>query len=312
MHQLSPQHRPPGLPALRPARRLGPIGLMVVPAQLTTRPTPPSPPAASRTAAGCCVWALPANSFHQAVQAYGCWCSTTSSSPSAQSLARQAAVLGLVSIPITFLNVLNEVAALTLVSGAGFLVLVQQAAARCRRAVLHASARRRAAGGRCLLGPVAVPACDAAVAPGRVRKLAAALVAGGRWRLCGGRHHGARAAAVRAAAARLAAAHDHGAMAVIVWVCRLQLAAAERPLSHCRIPATASVVFPALQAGDDEGAHAAPGRAPPAVSRAPSARWCWRVQPVSRSAQSPAFRPGTQPTCQSQRRSVVDAPRSSC
>ena len=63
----------------------------------------------------------------------------------------------------------------------------------------------------------------------------------GRWRLCGERHHGARAAAVRAAAARLAAAHDHGRDGRHRrLVCRLQLAAAERPLSHCRIPATAS------------------------------------------------------------------------
>jgi Domain of unknown function (DUF4386) len=39
-------------------------------------------------------------------------------------LARQMAVLGLLPIPIVFLNVLNEIAALTLVSGANFLAVI--------------------------------------------------------------------------------------------------------------------------------------------------------------------------------------------
>ena len=98
-----------------------PIGLMVVPAQLYDAAD--AALTASRIADRSWLLRLGIASelFHQAVQAYLMLVLYDFFKPVSASLARQAAVLGLVSIPITFLNVLNEVAALTLVSGADFL-----------------------------------------------------------------------------------------------------------------------------------------------------------------------------------------------
>jgi len=60
--------------------------------------------------------------FHQAVCIFLALALYRLFKPVSENLARQLVVLGaLVSVPIMFLNVVNEVAALTLVSGAGYL-----------------------------------------------------------------------------------------------------------------------------------------------------------------------------------------------
>ena len=61
--------------------------------------------------------------FHQAVEVFLVLVLYGLFKPVSKSLARQLAILGLVPIPIIFVNVLNEIAALILVSGANFLAV---------------------------------------------------------------------------------------------------------------------------------------------------------------------------------------------
>ena len=62
--------------------------------------------------------------FHQTIEVFLVLVLYALFKPVNASLARQLAVLGLVPIPIVFLNVLNEIAALILVSGANFLAVL--------------------------------------------------------------------------------------------------------------------------------------------------------------------------------------------
>jgi Domain of unknown function (DUF4386) len=98
-----------------------PIGLMVVPAQLYD----PADAALTASRIADRSWllrlGLASELFHQAIQAYLMLVLYDFFKPVSASLSRQMAMLGLISIPIAFLNVLSEVAALTLVSGADFL-----------------------------------------------------------------------------------------------------------------------------------------------------------------------------------------------
>jgi hypothetical protein len=61
--------------------------------------------------------------FHQTIEVFLVLVLYGLFKPVNKSLARQLAILGLVPIPIVFLNVLNEIAALILVSGANFLAV---------------------------------------------------------------------------------------------------------------------------------------------------------------------------------------------
>jgi hypothetical protein len=61
--------------------------------------------------------------FHQAIEVFLVLVLYGLFKPVNESLARQLAILGLVPIPIVFLNVLNEIAALILVSGASYLAV---------------------------------------------------------------------------------------------------------------------------------------------------------------------------------------------
>src|SRR5208337_561628 len=61
--------------------------------------------------------------FHQTIEVFLVLVLYDLFKPVNKSLARQLAILGLVPIPIVFLNVLNEIAALILVSGASFLAV---------------------------------------------------------------------------------------------------------------------------------------------------------------------------------------------
>ncbi|MEO3690510.1 DUF4386 domain-containing protein [Roseateles paludis] len=154
-----------------------PIGLMVVPAQLYDAAD--AALTASRIADRSWLLRLGVASelFHQAVQAYLMLVLYDFFKPVSAPLARQMTVLGLVSIPITFLNVLNEVAALTLVSGADFLAAFSKpqldaAALLCMR--LHADGLQVAA---VFWGLWLFPLAMLLWRLGRARKLVAALVA---------------------------------------------------------------------------------------------------------------------------------------
>lgn len=154
-----------------------PIGLMVVPVQLFD----PADAALTASRIADRAWllrlGLASELFHQAVQAYLMLVLYDFFKPVSASLSRQMAVLGLVSIPITFLNVLGEVAALTLVSGADFLAAFSKpqldaAALLCMR--LHADGLQVAA---VFWGLWLFPLALLLWRLGGVRKVVAALVA---------------------------------------------------------------------------------------------------------------------------------------
>lgn len=154
-----------------------PIGLMVVPAQLFD----PADAALTASRIADRSWLLrlgvASELFHQAVQAYLMLVLYDFFKPVSASLSRQMAVLGLVSIPITFLNVLGEVAALTLVSGADFLAVFSKpqfdaAALLCMR--LHADGLQVAA---VFWGLWLFPLALLLWRLGGLRKVVAALVA---------------------------------------------------------------------------------------------------------------------------------------
>ena len=64
--------------------------------------------------------------FHQTVEVFLILVLCRLFTPVSQPLARQMAVLGLIPIPIVFLNVVNELAAQVLTSGASFLAVLSQ------------------------------------------------------------------------------------------------------------------------------------------------------------------------------------------
>jgi hypothetical protein len=98
-----------------------PIGLMVVPARLFVADD--APQTAARIAGNLPLLHLGMASelFHQAVEVWLVLVLYDLFRPVSVQLARQMLVLGLIPIPIVFLNVLNEVAAATVASGPAWL-----------------------------------------------------------------------------------------------------------------------------------------------------------------------------------------------
>ena len=98
-----------------------PIGLMYVPGQLLD--VADATVTASRIASHASLLRLGIASelFHQTIEVFLVLVLFNLFKPVHLSLARHMAILGWMPIPIVFLNALNEVAALMLVSGAGFL-----------------------------------------------------------------------------------------------------------------------------------------------------------------------------------------------
>lgn len=129
---------------------------------------------------------------------------------------KQVVILGaLVSVPIMFVNVLNEIAALVFLGGAGFLSLFEKTRTRCPSVTIPRPARPGHHCGLDLLGAVAVPVRHVGhslgLHPARVRRAAndrrgrprgqllrhagpatartTGLASGGAARACGGADH---------------------------------------------------------------------------------------------------------------------------
>ena len=98
-----------------------PLSLIYVPAQLFVAGDAASTAENIRGAESLLRWGMASELFHQAVEVYLVLALYLLFKPVSAHLARQMAWLGLIPIPIMFLNVLNEVAALTLARGADFL-----------------------------------------------------------------------------------------------------------------------------------------------------------------------------------------------
>jgi hypothetical protein len=98
-----------------------PLGLMVVPAQLFDLSDAALTAERIRGGETLLRLGMASELFHQAVEVFLVMALYKLFQPVNQSLARQMAWLGLIPIPIVFLNVLNEVAALMFATGPGFL-----------------------------------------------------------------------------------------------------------------------------------------------------------------------------------------------
>jgi hypothetical protein len=99
----------------------GPIGLVYVPNHLFVPGDALATAAHLRASEPLLRLGIASELFHQAIEVFLVVVLYGLFKPVSTSLARQMAALGLLPIPIMFLNVLNEIAALTLVSGAGYL-----------------------------------------------------------------------------------------------------------------------------------------------------------------------------------------------
>ncbi|HJW32875.1 MAG TPA: DUF4386 domain-containing protein, partial [Holophagaceae bacterium] len=95
-----------------------PIGLMVVPGKLFVTGNATATADHLRAGADLLRLGMASELFHQAVEVYLVLALYNLFKDVSTPLARQMALLGLIPIPIMFLNVLNEVAALLLVQGA--------------------------------------------------------------------------------------------------------------------------------------------------------------------------------------------------
>ncbi len=98
-----------------------PLGLMVVPARLFDASSAALTAERIRGAEMLLRMGMASEFFHQAVEVFLVMALYQLFQPVNQRLARQMVWLGLIPIPIVFLNVLNEVAALMLASGPAFL-----------------------------------------------------------------------------------------------------------------------------------------------------------------------------------------------
>jgi hypothetical protein len=98
-----------------------PLGLMYVPAQLFDASSAALTAERIRGAETLLRWGMASEFFHQAVEVFLVMALYQLFQPVNPRLARQMVWLGLIPIPIVFLNVLNEVAALMLARGADFL-----------------------------------------------------------------------------------------------------------------------------------------------------------------------------------------------
>jgi hypothetical protein len=100
-----------------------PVGLIFVPGKLFVTGDAAATADHIRASESLLRMGIASELFHQAIEVflvlvlYGLFKGVN------KSLARQLAILGLIPIPIVFLNVLNEIAALILVSGANFLAV---------------------------------------------------------------------------------------------------------------------------------------------------------------------------------------------
>lgn len=98
-----------------------PLGLVYVPAKLFGSGDATLTAEGIRGAETLLRWGIASELFHQAVEVFLVLALYRLFLPVSQHLARQMAWLGLIPIPMVFLNVGNELAALTLAQGPGFL-----------------------------------------------------------------------------------------------------------------------------------------------------------------------------------------------
>lgn len=98
-----------------------PLSLIYVPGQLFVAGDAAATAENIRGGEALLRWGMASELFHQAVEVYLVLALYHLFKPVNAGLARQMTWLGLIPIPIMFLNVLNEVAALTLARGADFL-----------------------------------------------------------------------------------------------------------------------------------------------------------------------------------------------
>ena len=101
-----------------------PIGLIYVPGKLFVIGDAAATADHIRISGSLLRMGIASELFHQTVEVFLVLALYGLFKPVNTSLARQLAILGLVPIPIVFLNVLNEIAALILVSGANFLAVL--------------------------------------------------------------------------------------------------------------------------------------------------------------------------------------------
>ena len=101
-----------------------PVGLLYVPGKLFVSGDAAATADHIRGSESLLRMGIASELFHQTVEVFLVLVLYGLFKPVNTSLARQLAILGLIPIPIVFVNVLNEIAALTLVSGANFLAVL--------------------------------------------------------------------------------------------------------------------------------------------------------------------------------------------
>lgn len=100
-----------------------PIGLIYVPGRIIETGNATATAEHIRALASLLRLGIASELFHQAVEVFLVLVLYRLMKPVDPPLARQMAVLGFIPIPIVFLNVLNEIAALTVTSGVGYLAV---------------------------------------------------------------------------------------------------------------------------------------------------------------------------------------------
>jgi hypothetical protein len=100
-----------------------PIGLIYVPNKLFVSGDASATADQLRASESLLRLGMASELFHQSIEVFMVLILYALFEPVSKSLARQMAILGFIPIPIVFVNVLNEVAALTLVSGTGYLAV---------------------------------------------------------------------------------------------------------------------------------------------------------------------------------------------
>jgi hypothetical protein len=100
-----------------------PVGLIYVPGKLFVSGDATATADHIRASESLLRTGIASELFHQTIEVFLVLVLYGLFKPVNKSFARQLAILGLVPIPIVFLNVLNEIAALILVSGANFLAV---------------------------------------------------------------------------------------------------------------------------------------------------------------------------------------------
>lgn len=104
-----------------------PIGLLYVPGKLIVSGDATATADNLRTSGGLLRLGIASELFHQVVAIFLVLALYRLFRPVNETLAKQVVILGaLVSVPIMFVNVLNDLAALTLVSGADFLSVFER------------------------------------------------------------------------------------------------------------------------------------------------------------------------------------------